>query len=146
MWRKPTEDDIVATLSADELDAYCQSGNWTSDPIELLTKRVASYVRGYLATNGNIRLSPNEHEIPEATIGPAMDYLAIDILKRINISPNDIRKDARKDAIAYFDKIASGKIAVESYGGTDDKPTGGACAVVIQSSRERVNASKLEGL
>ena len=146
MWRKPTEDDILATISQAEVDAYSKSSSWTSDPIEMLLNRAAAYVRGYLATNGNIRLSPNEHEIPEATISPAMDYLAVDILKRINRSVNDARRDARRDAIAYFDKIATGKLMVENFGTSDAKSTGGACAVVITNSRDRVNASKLEGL
>lgn len=148
MWRKITEDDIQATLSQLECDAFRQSylGEKYFDAIELLSKRAAAMVRGYLATNGNIRMSPNEYEIPEATISPAMDYIALDILKRLDIPANDDRKQARKDAIAYFDKIAAGRITVESYGSGDDKETGGACAVVIQNSRDRVNANKLEGL
>ena len=148
MWRKITEDDIQATLSQIECDAFRQSyfGEKYFDAIELLSKRAAAMVRGYLATNGNIRMSPNEYEIPEATISPAMDYLVIDILKRLDIAANEDRRNARKDAIALFDKIAQGRVGVESYGKGDDKPTGGSCAVVIQNSRDRVNAQKLEGL
>ena len=145
MWRKPTEDDIVATLSRAEVDAFRQA-DWDADPVEMLLNRAASYVRGYLATNGNIRLSPNEHEIPEATISPAMDYVAVDILKRLDIPISDDRKEARKEAVAYFDKIATGRLSVESYGKGDDTSTGGACAVVISNGRERVSATKLEGL
>ena len=148
LWRKPTEDDIQATLSQLECDAFRQSyaGEKYFDAIELLCNRAASYVRSYLATNGNIRLSPNEHEIPEATISPAMDYLVIDILKRLDIPANEDRRNARKDAIAYFGKIAQGEIGVESYGEGDDKPTGGACAVVINNARPHVTSHKLEGL
>ena len=148
MWRKPTEDDIVATLSMDEVEEFKASSNYKSesDPIDVLAKRIAAYVRGYLSTNGNIRMSPNEYEIPEATISPAMDYLCVDILKRLDIPVSDARKDARREAIAYFDKIASGRLTVESYGRGDDKETGGACAVVIQNARQRVSAGKLEGL
>ena len=146
MWRKPTEDDILATISQAEVDAYSKSSSWTSDPIEMLLNRAAAYVRGYLATNGNIRMSPNEHEIPEATISPAMDYLAVDILKRINRSINDARRDARRDAIAYFDKIATGKLTVESYGTGDNAQTGGPAVEIVTSSRIRTDANRLEGL
>ena len=145
-WRKPTEDDIIATLSAEELDAYRQSANWTSDPIALLLDRAAAYARGYLATNGNIRLSPNEHEIPEAAISPAMDYLAVDILKRLNVPISDDRRDARKEAIAYFDKIASGKLTVESYGAADTRQTGGPAVEIVTASRPRTDAHRIEGL
>lgn len=143
-WRKPTEDDIVATLSRDEVEAYRQ--DFETDTIRTLLDRTASLVRGYLATNGNIRLSPDDHEIPEATISPAMDYLVVDILKRIGIEPTDIRKEARREAKAYFEKIADGRLTVESYGRPETESTGGACAVVIRNDRDRVTARKLEGL
>ena len=146
MWRKPTEDDIVATLSQAEVEAYKTSANWASDPVALLCDRIAAYVRGYLATNGNIRMSPNEHEIPEATISPAMDYLAVDILKRLDITVSEDRRNARRDAIAYFDKIASGRVTVESYGQGDDAQTGGPAVEIVTSSRIRTDASRLEGL
>jgi len=146
MWRKPTEDDIVATISQDELDAYKTSSNWATDPVATLCDRAASYVRGYLATNGNIRLSPNEHEIPEACISPAMDYLAFDILKRLGVGISDERKEARRDAIAYFDKIATGKLSVESYGATDAKQTGGPAVQIVTASRLTMTTEKMEGL
>jgi len=146
MWRKPTEDDIVATISQKEVDAYKASSSFTRDPIQTLCERAAAYVRGYLATNGNIRLSPNEHEIPEACISPAMDYLAFDILKRLRLSIGEDRKQARRDAIEYFDKIASGKLTVESFGSTDAKQTGGPAVQIVKSSRLSMTTEKLEGL
>lgn len=145
MWRVPTEDDIVATLSREEIEAF-RTGEYEKDPVQTLLARAASYVRGYLSTNGNIRLSPNEHEIPEATISPAMDYLAVDILKRLSIPISDDRKEARREAVAYFDKIATGKLAVESYGSADDKSTGGPAIEIVTSSRIRTDAHRIEGL
>jgi len=144
MWRKPTEADIVATLDRDEIQAF-KNGEFETDPVETLLARVASYVRGYLTTNGNIRLSPVEHEIPEATISPAMDYLAVDILKRLSIPVSEDRREARKEAISYFDKIATGKITVESYDAGDDKQTGGPAVEVVTSSRIRCDSTSMEG-
>ena len=148
MWRKITEDDIQATLSQLECDAFRQSylGEKYFDAIELLSKRAAAMVRGYLSTNGNIRMSPNEYEVPEATISPAMDYIALDILKRLDIPANDDRRNARKDAITYFEKIAAGRLTVESYGSADDKSSGGPAIEVVTSSRIRTDADRLEGL
>ena len=145
-WRKPTEDDIVATLSREELEAFKTDAGLTSDPVELLCRRAAALVRDYLRTNGNVRMSPNEGEIPESCISPAMDYLAFDVLKRFGVSITQERKDARAAALAYFEKIAEGRLIPESYGATEDASTGGSCAVVIQNSRTRVSAEKLEGL
>lgn len=145
-WRTPTEDDIVATLSHEELEAYKADSGWTSDPVDMLCRRAAALVRDYLRTNGNVRMSPNEGEIPEGCISPAMDYLAVDILKRFGVSITQERKDARAAALAYFEKIAAGKLQPESYGAPETATTGGSCAVVVNNARSRVNAHRLEGL
>lgn len=117
-WRKPDIDDIYATLTKDEVEVYRASAQWTSDPIKRLCDRAAAYVRGHLKSNGRVKMSPNEEEIPEATISPAMDYLAFDILKRLGGSISDARSEARRQAIAFFGQIASGEIKVEDYGET----------------------------
>lgn len=117
-WRKPDRDDIVATLSKDEVDAYSQSAEWSSDPIERLCDRAAALVRDHLRTNGQVVLSPEEGEIPESCISPAMDYLAVDILKRIGLPVSDARKEARRDALQFFYRIDDGIFTPESYGET----------------------------
>ena len=118
-WRKPTEDDIVATLSHEELEAYKADGGWSSDPVDLLCRRAAALVRDYLRTNGNVRMSPNEGEIPEGCLSPAMDYLAFDVLKRFGVSISQDGQAAPPAALAYFEKIAAGKLQPESYAADD---------------------------
>ena len=145
-WRKPTEDDIVATLSREELEAFKTDAGFTSDPVELLCRRAAALVRDYLRTNGNVRMSPNEGEIPESCISPAMDYLAFDVLKRFGVSITQERKDARAAALAYFEKIAEGRLIPESYGATEDASMGGPAVEIVTSSRHRMDAHSLEGL
>ncbi len=115
-WRRPDIDDIYATLTKDEVEIYRTSANWTEDPIKRLLTRSVAFVRGKLKANGNVRMSPNADEIPESTISPAMDYLAFDILKRLGVKISDDRRDARRQAIAFFEKIASGEMSVEDYG------------------------------
>ncbi len=121
-WRVPDIDDIYATLGKDKVEVYRASANWTEDPIKRLCKRAAAYVRGHLKANGRVKMSPNESEIPESTISPAMDYLAFDILNRLDAGVSEERKEARRQAIAFFEKISSGEMSVEDYGEVEDKP------------------------
>lgn len=145
-WREPTEDDLAATLSREEIEAYRQDGDFTSDPVATLLRRTAARVRGDIRTNGNVRLSPGEYELPESVISAAMDYAAADVLKRLNVPMNEDRRKAREDALALFQRIAEGRYTPESHGAGETDSTGGACAVVIENARSRVDARKLEGL
>lgn len=146
MWRKPDKDDIYATISKEEVELYRASAEWSSDPIERLCARAVSMVRDKLRTNGNVRMSPNEGEIPESCISPAMDYLAFDILKRIDAGISEERKQARRDAVDYFNRIAAGKENPESYNAAADEQTGGPAVEIVTSSRTRMDAERLEGL
>lgn len=144
MWRKPTEDDLIATLSRDEVEAFRK--DFETDPVPNLISETVAWARGYIRSNGNVRMDPNEETLPASCISPAMDYICIKLLKRIDLVVNETRQKAHDDAITYFRDIASGKNNPESFGSAPDKPTGGSCAVVINNSRDRVSASKLEGL
>ena len=121
-WRRPDIDDIYATLTKDEVEIYRTSANWTEDPIKRLLARSVSVARGYLKANGRVKMSPDAEALPESCISPAMDYLAFDILKRLGVKISDDRRDARRQAIAFFEKIASGEMSVEDYGESEDKP------------------------
>ena len=144
MWRKLTEDDLVAALSQKEVDAY--RNDFEVDAVRILLDDTAAWARGYIRTNGNVRMDPSETTLPASCVSPAMDYAVIKILKRINVNPNEVRQKAREDAIEFFKDVAAGRINPESYNADAAEATGGACAVVIQNARERVNANKLEGL
>ena len=121
-WRVPDIDDIYATLTKDEVEIYRTSANWTEDPIKRLLTRSVGVARGYLKANGRVKMSPDAEALPESCISPAMDYLAFDILKRLGVKISDDRRDARRQAIAFFEKIASGEMSVEDYGESEDKP------------------------
>lgn len=121
MWRKPTLEDISATLSEKEIEAYRTSiMAQANDPIEELLYRGASLVRSYCRANRAISLSPNEYEIPEGLVSPLCDYVAYDILKRLPLVINEDRKQARKDAVLMFEKVANGTLTPESYELTED--------------------------
>lgn len=145
-WRKPARDDLVATISQKEVDAFARSADFTRDPIDTLLERTASFVRMHIKSNGNVRMSPAEHELPESVISPAMDYAASDVLKRLGLKVSEDRAKARADAVELFKAIADGKITPESYGVAEESASGGPAVEVVTSSRPRVTAQKLEGL
>ena len=113
-WRAPTENDLLGSISNAELAAYRAAvvADAQGDPVTARLAIVAEFVRGYIASNRENVLGA-AGTLPETLIGPAMDYLAVDVIKRIpgrKIDP--ARDDARKAAITLFEQVASGKYAV----------------------------------
>ena len=84
--------------------------------------------------------------LPESLVSPAMDYAAADVLKRMNVPLNEDRRKARERAEELFRDVAAGKYTPESDGADDAASTDGPAIEVVTTVRDRVNASKLEGL
>ena len=145
-WREPTEDDIIATISVAELQAYKASANWQEDPVEILCRRAAALVRDALRTNGNVEMSPKEYEIPEGCISAAMDYVCFDVVKRNGGAATKERTEARKRAEEFFDRIAQGKFTPIGWSKNEAQQTGGAGATIVVASRKRITPTKVEGL
>ena len=112
-WRKLTEEDLVAALSRDEVEAYRR--DFETDPVPELLSQTANWARGYIRTNGLVRMDPTPETLPESCVGPAIDYTVIAILKRLMIEPNETRAQARQDAITYFRDISAGKNRPEDF-------------------------------
>jgi len=100
-------------LPRKEIDAYRR--DFEIDPVPASLKQTAEMVRGYIRTNGSVRMDPSEASIPESCVSPAVDYAVISILKRINVDPNETRRQAREDAITYFRDVASRKNKPEDF-------------------------------
>lgn len=114
-WRIITEEDLAATISQKEIDAFRRDASTSgADAVGQLLKRTAGFVRIYLRSNSAVRLSSNEDEIPEGLISPACAIAAYDVLKRLPLKVGEDRKAARDDALALLDKIADGRVNVES--------------------------------
>ena len=143
-WRKPTETDLVATLSRQEVDAYRK--DFEIEAVDQLLSDAAAYVRSYIRSNGNVRMDPDESTLPASCISPAMDYAAYKLLKRRNVRVNESRETAYNDAMTYFRDIAAGKNNPESYGSDPSDSSGGPAIEVVTSSRPRTDAERLEGL
>ena len=146
-WRTVDENDLAATLSQGEIDAFRQDASLDgSDPVARLLKRTAQMVRGYIATNGKVRRMGPSGTLPESLISPAMDYAAADVLKRIAVPLNDDRRKARERAEDLFKDVAAGKYTPESDDADDTASTDGPAIEVVCTVRDRVSAAKLEGL
>lgn len=122
-WRQPTESDLVATLSAREVEAYRRSAEFASDPVSALLLRTGEMARGYLRQSG-VAMSPVAASIPEGLVSAVCDYAAFDILKRLPTAVGEDRRRARDEAVKLFEAVAKGAVKVETYGETDD--TGGS--------------------
>ena len=146
-WRTVDENDLAATLSQGEIDAFRQDASLDgSDPVARLLKRTAQMVRGYIATNGKVRRMGPSGTLPESLISPAMDYAAADVLKRLAVPLNDDRRKARERAEDLFKDVAAGKYTPESDDADDTASTDGPAIEVVCTVRDRVSAAKLEGL
>ena len=143
-WKKITEQNLVAALSRREVEAYRR--DFEVETVDLLIADVTAEVRDYIASNGNVRLDPDERNIPPSCVAKALDILAIRVLKRINVQPVQVRIDAAKSAEEYFQKIAEGRITPQSYDTDTSAQTGGPAVEVVTSSRIRTDAARLEGL
>jgi hypothetical protein len=114
-WRQVDEKDLAATLSQGEIDAFRRDGALDgSDPVAWLLQRTVAAVRGWISCNGSVRMGP-AGTLPAALVSPAMDYAAYDVLKRIDVVPNEARAEARRRAEELFEKIARSELGCESY-------------------------------
>lgn len=141
-WRKPTLRDIAAKLNQRELDAFRQHPDFNSsaDPVLDILEQTAESVRGYCRTNKQVSMSPELGSIPEGLITFAMDFAAFDILKRINVNPNEARKAAWEKAIEVFKDVAEGKFIPESHieGSDNDTASNRAQPVFSAMGRRKI--------
>ena len=147
-WKAITETDIRHTLSSVELNAFTQAateGVDQDDMIAAVARKVAAFVRGYVGATG-CRLSPDPEELPEGVLAPALDLCVYEILKSLPIDISAARSDARKDALAFLEKVAAKKIAVQAYGAEEGDVSGGVGVSVVRKSDLRVTPENLTGL
>lgn len=83
--------------------------------------------------------------IPETLIRPAMDYLAVDVVKRLPRGVSEDRRRARESALAIFRDVAGGKMRVEDYGASATASSG-ASAEVASSRPITTSPNQLGGL
>ena len=125
-WRKPTQDDLTARLSQDELDAFAASAGFSSDVVDGVLAQSAAFARDAIRSGGRCRLSPVDGTIPEGLFRPVLAIAILDLLNRLSIAPTDARRDAAKAAEDYLKDIAAGRIVPEDYTADDAVESKGA--------------------
>ena len=144
-WRQVTKDDVVATLSLKETEGYQRSAEFGQDPLPILIERTVARVRLALRSNGRVRMSPDASLLPVSLISPACDYLAFDVLKRIDVEVGKDRQRAREQAIELFDRIEKGEVTPEGWEEPETQETGHHAAQLVSTSPQRVTPLGLEG-
>ena len=149
-WRTVTENDLKQKFSGDELEAVRSAGlaDGQADPIPGHLKNVTDFVRGYIKAWPPNKLGA-EGTLPERLILPAIDYLVVEVCSRVAgllIDLNDTRRQARKDALALFDRVATGRYAIESPTVEVDEGEPGSAAELAGAQTNLVSRETLAGL
>lgn len=113
-WRKLTEEDLVASLSQKEVDAFRASAGLGDDPVEAQLDAVAAFVRGCVRSGGRAALASGAGTVPESLVPAALDYLRWQVLTRQNLVVNESRTKAYEAALALFDRVRSGDFVPEA--------------------------------
>lgn len=143
-WRIPTDSDLAASISAAEIAAYRVAAvdDTQGDPVTTKLTAVVELVRGYCRA-GSMVMGP-AGTLPETLIGPAMDFVAVDVVKRLKGVSED-RRRARETALSIFRDAAAGKMRSEDYGAADTASSGAGCE--LASSRPNLTSrNQLNGL
>lgn len=117
-WRVITEADVLSKISSAELEAIRAAAlaDGQTDPVTTEIDSVTELVRGYVASNPKNDLdTDNVTYIPERLIGPAVKILVVDIPSRVAgfaLDENDVRRDAKKEAIRLLEQVAAGKFSI----------------------------------
>ena len=117
-WTKLTRDGLVATLSADEVDAFGQSADF-GDAVDAILAQTADAVRGFVRAGGR-KVSGGVGLVPPSLVPFAYDFATFRVLKRFNVPVGEDRRKANESATDIFMKVAEGKYAVEPADDAED--------------------------
>jgi hypothetical protein len=146
MWRELTEDDLNGVLNASENAAYQAAATGIGqDVLSDAITAVVNQCRGYIADHPANSLAAGL-TLPERVHLSALHIIRVEMLTRLDIEVSKDRMDAKRDAIRFFERVAEGRVAIESpTGETDDSSP--SPSVETLSSRTRIaDRSKLSGL
>ena len=89
MWKKLTEENLVAALSRREVEAFRR--DFEVDTVQRLIDDLTGEIRGYIFSNGKARMDPDESTIPASCVPKAVSILVVRVLSRINLQPVEVR-------------------------------------------------------
>lgn len=146
MWREILQADVEGVLSAPELAAYqAAAAAEAQDPMADAITAVVNQCRGYIADNAANQLAEGL-TLPERVHLSALHIIRVELLTRLDIEASRDRADAKRDAIRFFERVAEGKVAIESPTGATEA-SGSTPTMETLNSRDRIaDRSKLSGL
>ena len=134
IWTKLTRDGLVATLSADEVDAFGQSADF-GDAVDAILAQTADAVRGFVRAGGR-KVPSDAGLVPPSLVPFAYDFAVFRVLKRFNVPVGEDRRKAYDAAMDVFKKVAAGEMAVEPADDAEDA-TSAALPSFIPANPER---------
>lgn len=148
-WRRITEEDLLTRISGTELETFRSLllGDGQKDPVEFYIDQVTDQARGSIAGHKANTLGL-AGTIPQKLIGPCVDLIVIEIMKRcggVLVDPNDARKDAARKADKLFERVENGKFAIEE---PNEKSTEviGAPSPSISANTARFKRDQQDGI
>lgn len=116
-WRRLTEADILTRISGTELETFRSLllGEGQEDPVDYYIDQVTDLARGSIAGH-SANILGAAGTIPQKLIGPCVDLIVIEIMKRcggVLVDPNDARREAARTAQQILQRVERGTFAVE---------------------------------
>lgn len=148
MWRRPTEEDFLATLEEREAELFARDENDDRAPMAQQMALAVSHARGCVRSGRKCRMPADETLLPDMLVGPAMDYAAFNLLSRLRRDVNASRTKKYDRACALFDKVAAGAIVPEDYGEdpTTVAPAAALATASVRPKRRLLGRRQEEGL
>ena len=147
-WRRPTEDDFLATLEEREADVFARNLEADRAPLRQQMALAVSHARGCVRSGRKCRMPADEGLLPDMLVGPAMDYAAFNLLSRLRRDVNASRTKKYERACALFDKVAAGSIVPEDFGEdpTTVEPASALARPSIRPKRRLLGRRQEDGL
>jgi hypothetical protein len=121
-WIAIAETDLVTRISGDELEGFRAAALAAGqvDPVAPAIEQVTDMIRGYVAACATNVLG-DDGKIPDKLLGPALDLIVLEVMKRaagVVIDPEGARAKSAGNAIRLLERVADCKFAI------DDPTTG----------------------
>jgi hypothetical protein len=146
MWRELTEDDLNGVLNASENAAYQAAATGIGqDVLADSITTVVNQCRGYIADHPANSLAAGL-TLPSRVHLSALHLIRVEMLTRLDIEVSKDRMDAKRDAIRFFERVADGRVAIESPTGETDDSSPSPSVETLNSRTRIADRSKLSGL
>jgi hypothetical protein len=146
MWRALTEADVQGVLNEPETTAYqVAAAAGGQDVLADAITAVVNQCRGYIGDHPGNALAAGL-TLPERVHLSALHMIRVEMLTRLDIEVSKDRADAKREAIRFFERVADGKVAIESPTGAIEQSGGTPnCETLVR--RDRISTrEKMKGL